>query len=374
MGRVSIRYKNKSNGMKSVYLQFYPGINNIKGEIVKYEFLSLEMYSKPKTKAQREFNRNIMEVAESIKCQRFLQIIRHDYSFLAKDCLDGDFLEYFHKNADYHGPKFESARLHFELFCNNSCKFRDLSASLCEKYRYHLLHDKWLTDTDRTIAHNTASSYFNVFISMVKLAYRDNIISEDFTKDIKPIKWNHITHKEYLTPEEMFMLESIPYRKHPQLPTACLFSMHTGLRRSDILDLKWEHFVKRRNRIYIEKVIQKTGFFVSLPLSDDALRIIGKIKDKGPVFADLTVSILNIHIRKWLECSTITKHITFHSFRHTFAMMLTENGTPINIVAMLLGHRQLSSTQAYSKVTRKMAEEAITRSNDEFLKMKMKNR
>lgn len=371
MGRVSIRYKTKANGMKSVYLQYYPAIHNIKGENIKYEYLSLELYANPKGKVQREFNRNIMEVAESIKCQRYLQIIRNDYSFLAKEGNDGDFLEYFHRNADYHGPKFESARMHFEVFCHSSCKFSDLSASLCEKYRYHLLHDKWLTDIDREISNNTASAYFNVFIGIVKLAYRDKIISEDFTMDIKPIKWNHMTHKEYLTPEEMYLLESIPYGKHPQLPTACLFSMHTGLRRSDILNLRWEHFVNRGNRVYLEKEILKTGIFVSLPLSDDALRIIGELKEKGPVFADLTVTILNIHISKWLESAHITKHITFHCFRHTFAMMLTENGTPINIVATLLGHRQLSSTQAYSKVTRKMAEDAIIKSNNEFQKVKM---
>ena len=41
MSRVFIRYKEKTNGMKSVYLQFYPGIYDIKGKNVKYEFLDL---------------------------------------------------------------------------------------------------------------------------------------------------------------------------------------------------------------------------------------------------------------------------------------------------------------------------------------------
>lgn len=359
MSRVSIRYKEKTNGMKSVYLQFYPGIRNSKGEIVKYEFLNLEVYSNPKTKAQRLFNKTIEEISESIRCQRYIQIVKRDYNFLGKDNLDGDFLEYFHRNADFHGPKFEAARLHFEEFCGHSCKFKDLSPSLCEKYRFYILHDKHLANCDKSIKHNTASSYFNVFLNIVKLAFKDNIIPDDYTKDVRPIKWNHDINKDYLTVEEIQLLEQMKYDKHPQLPQACLFSIYTGLRRSDILDLKWEHFVRRGNHVYIEKKIVKTEMFVRLPLSRDALRIIGKRKKEGTVFTELTISILNIHVKRWLELANIRKHITFHCFRHTYAMMLTEKGISTNIISSLLCHKKLSSTQVYSKVTTQMVERTI---------------
>lgn len=359
MSRVSIRYKEKTNGMKSVYLQFYPGIRNTKGEIVKYEFLNLEVYSNPKTKEQRLFNKTIEEISESIRCQRYIQIVRRDYNFLGKDNLEGDFLEYFHRNADFHGPKFEAARLHFEEFCGHSCKFKDLSPSLCEKYRFYILHDKHLANCDKSIKHNTASSYFNVFLNIVKLAFKDNIIPDDYTKDVRPIKWNHDINKDYLTVEEIQLLEHMKYDKHPQLPQACLFSIYTGLRRSDILDLKWEHFVRRGNHVYIEKKIVKTEMFVRLPLSRDALRIIGKRKKEGTVFTELTISILNIHVKRWLELANIRKHITFHCFRHTYAMMLTEKGISTNIISSLLCHKKLSSTQVYSKVTTQMVERTI---------------
>ena len=359
MSRVSIRYKEKTNGMKSVYLQFYPGIRDSKGKIVKYEFLNLEVYSNPKTKAQRLFNKTIEEISESIRCQRYIQIVKRDYNFLGKDNLEGDILEYFHRNADYHGPKFEAARLHFEEFCGHSCKFKDLSPSLCEKYRFYILHDKHLANCDKSIKHNTASSYFNVFLNIVKLAFKDNIIPDDYTKDVRPIKWNHDINKDYLTVEEIQLLEQMKYDKHPQLPQACLFSIYTGLRRSDILDLKWEHFVRRGNHVYIEKKIVKTEMFVRLPLSRDALRIIGKRKKEGTVFTELTISILNIHVKRWLELANIRKHITFHCFRHTYAMMLTEKGISTNIISSLLCHKKLSSTQVYSKVTTQMVERTI---------------
>lgn len=207
---------------------------------------------------------------------------------------------------------------------------------------------------------------------MVRLAFRDNIISEDFTKDVEPIKWDHNTQKEYLNIDEILMLEHVSYEKHPQIPLASLFSIHTGLRRSDILDLKWEHFVTRGDRVYIEKIIAKTGVFVRFPLSNEALRVIGEIEEEGTVFDKLTESILNTHVKKWLDKAGIIKHITFHCFRHSFAMMLTENGVPINIISVLLGHKQVSSTQVYSKVTRQMTENAIDMTNKETEKSKKK--
>ena len=111
--------------------------------------------------------------------------------------------------------------------------------------------------------------------------------------------------------KEVEMLEQVKYDKYPDIPRASLFSIHTGLRRSDILDLKWEHFVKRGNRIYLEKVIAKTGVFIRLPLSRDALRIIGKREEEGTVFTELTESIMNTHVKKWLDTACIKKHITF---------------------------------------------------------------
>ena len=63
-----------------------------------------------------EQNKTIKEVAETIRCEKYLQLVRHDYSFLAKARLDEDFLEYFRLNGDCHGAKYQSSRLHFERF------------------------------------------------------------------------------------------------------------------------------------------------------------------------------------------------------------------------------------------------------------------
>lgn len=55
----------------------------------------------------------------------------------------------------------------------------------------------------------------------------------------------------------------------------------------------------------------------------------------------------NKDMRVWLKESGITKHITFHCFRHTYASLQMELGTDIYTVQHLLAHKNVSTTQIY---------------------------
>lgn len=91
MPRVILKYRSIVHGnMKSIYLEFNPPIRDVKGKSVRYECLNLEIYASPETCQQLKQNKEVEEVAETIRCERYLQLVRSDYSFLAKARLDDD--------------------------------------------------------------------------------------------------------------------------------------------------------------------------------------------------------------------------------------------------------------------------------------------
>jgi site-specific recombinase XerD len=59
---------------------------------------------------------------------------------------------------------------------------------------------------------------------------------------------------------------------------------------------------------------------------------------------------VNDTLSVWIKSVGITKHITFHSFRHTYATLQLSLGTDIYTVSKLLGHKDIKTTQIYAKV------------------------
>ena len=70
---------------------------------------------------------------------------------------------------------------------------------------------------------------------------------------------------------------------------------------------------------------------------------------------------MNVALVQWMLKAGITKAITFHSARHTFATLQLTLGTDIYTVSKLLGHSELKTTQIYAKIIDQKKLEAVNR-------------
>jgi len=94
-----------------------------------------------------------------------------------------------------------------------------------------------------------------------------------------------------------------------------------------------------------------------VPLLPKALHIIEKYSKhpqalaEGKVLPVMSNQKLNGYLKDIADICGITKPLTFHIARHTFATTVTlTNGVPIETISRMLGHKKLSTTQIYSKV------------------------
>ncbi len=144
----------------------------------------------------------------------------------------------------------------------------------------------------------------------------------------------------------------------PLLKRAALFSSLTGLRFSDIQKMVWSELEYIKGQGYFLKFSQKkTKGVEDLPISEQAYSFTNgttnpkDMQQDKPVFEGLKYSAYhNKHLFQWIGSAGITKDITFHCFRHTFATLQLFNGTDIYTVSKMLGHKDLKTTLVYAKI------------------------
>ena len=122
--------------------------------------------------------------------------------------------------------------------------------------------------------------------------------------------------KNYLTQEELKRLANTPCR-HEVLRRASLFSCLTGLRTSDIINLKWENIEASPEGGFSMRITTvKTRTVATLPISDEAYELCGPPKERGKVFEGMRRTYTQEPLQEWLRVAGITKRITFHCLRH----------------------------------------------------------
>lgn len=395
--KVTLRQKPISKGRSSLYLDFYPAVlNSETGELTRREFLKMYVHDPIKYKKRtmpngtvkqipvysenpiqnqiiEKDNNSVLATAEQIRLKRENQLNKPEiYTEFEKERLriqeagKQNFVEYFRKLAkkrkSSNHDNWISALNYLEKFTKGTLQFADLNESVLEDFKDYLLNTKSTRSDKTTLAQNSAVSYFNKVKAALKQAYKDGILQTDLNARIKPIKAAE-TRREFLTIEELNELVKKPC-KNPMLKRVSLFAALTGLRFSDIQKLTWGEVQEVSGQGYfLNFQQQKTEGVENHPISEQAYKLLGERGEPSKrVFEGLKYSAYqNKHLAQWIGSAGITRNITFHCFRHTYATLQLYHGTDIYTVSKMLGHKDLKTTQIYTKIVNKMKQEAANK-------------
>ncbi len=162
------------------------------------------------------------------------------------------------------------------------------------------------------------------------------------------------SNRKYLTTDELLILHKIknsPLLNQNDVITLnyFLFSCYTGLRFTDVENLKQKNI----KNDFVEIETHKTNKFVSIPLIKASRELVAKSEyPNQKVFKVACNQVTNKRLKKIMKIANIDKKISFHCSRHTFATIGYSLGIPLLTIKELLGHKDITTTQIYTKVSK----------------------
>ena len=241
----------------------------------------------------------------------------------------------------------------------------------------------------------TVRNIHQIIASAMKLAKEQRLIVADPTEGCALPK---LEHREMIVadPTEGCALPKLEHREMKTLPVEQLtsflreakdsgvFEMYyvelaTGLRRGELLGLKWEDIdlekgnlrvkrqVSRINGEVVEAPLKTKNAYRALPLAEDTIQVLKQQRKKtgsspwvfpsptgGPISPDSVLHMLH----RVLKRAGLPK-VRFHDLRHTFATLALQNGVDIKTVSGMLGHFSAGFTlDTYAHVTTAAQKEA----------------
>ena len=365
---IRLRQRRTSSGLISLYLDIY--INGRRS----YEYL--KMYLIPeRTRADKEKNRETLRLADAIRAKRVVELRNGQYGFQAQFATSTRFFDYYRSLCEkrlgvesrgnwgnwysclHHLKKYEK---------REDITFADITPEWVQGFKDYLEHDAvaWGHDfrkriKDKPLSRNSKMSYFNKLRACLNQAFEERILPYNPLRGIEGFKAEEGT-RMYLTIDEVKRLVQVDC-EYPQIKAAFLFSCLTGLRRSDVLRLRWGDVYQQGGFTRIIFKQKKTNGQEYLDITAEAAKLMGERGNANDcVFADIhSPSCTNKTIQEWVLRAGIDKKITFHCARHTFATMMLDIGTDLYVVSKLLGHREIGTTQIYARVLDKNKQAAV---------------
>jgi len=192
---------------------------------------------------------------------------------------------------------------------------------------------------------------------LFSLAYDNHKIKENPCSKLVDLRIKNPPER-YLTAEEEKKLLEVA---NPILKAMIILAINTGIRQSELLNLKWQDvFFDKGYLIVLNSKNKKSRKLLLSKTVQDELKQIPRLSEY--VFTNPMTKTKYVDIKTTFKRAVDKAgipHITFHKLRHTTATRLNEKGVDIATIQEILDHADISTTRKYVHSTRKNLVEAM---------------
>ena len=210
-----------------------------------------------------------------------------------------------------------------------------------------------------------SASSLNMLVNALQYYFRTVLKRDSFEIKLpRARKEQHLP--TVLTMEECFSIFS--FVENPKHKLLLLIGYGAGLRRSEIVTLKWADILFEEHKIHVKQTKGNKDRIVMLPYS-----IVVLLKDYRNLYPSdewvfagqykgeaLSVRTVQQVMTNAVTKSGLEKKATVHTLRHSFATHLLESGTDIRYIQKLLGHSSIKTTMIYTHITPKAEKKIVS--------------
>lgn len=240
----------------------------------------------------------------------------------------------------------------------------ELEQSFIEQFHVYL-------KTERALKLTSICRYLDCLINVVKVSFNDGIMPRN---PFASYRYNEPTpERAFLNEAEILTLQHAALRTKKQriIRDLFLFSCFTGICYADMKSLVWKQFEQdAHGDWWVTGNRCKTDTQYVVKLLPAALSILERCRDDGAerVFSFMPhLNTVDRSLKRIAALCGIDKKLTFHVGRHTYATTIClMNGVSLETLSKMLGHKRITTTQTYAKVTQPMIDREV-----EMLKEKL---
>jgi site-specific recombinase XerD len=280
-----------------------------------------------------------------------------------------DYIEHLEVEGGRSYKTAENYKLYLERFVefSNDTTVDKITSEIVRKYRLWL--NRYKNNNEDELATITQSYHLIALRGFLGYLSKRDIASLSPEKiELPKISRKQVTFLHY--DEVARMLDSIPLDNEQGLRDRAIIELlfSSGLRVSELTNLNRDHVNTKRREFMVRGKGQKDrpvfiGEAAALRVED---YLGARLDNLPPLFLSysrnssisnsgdyrrLTPRSIQRIINKYARLAGITKHVSPHTMRHSFATDLLMNGADLRSVQSMLGHSNISTTQVYTHVT-----------------------